>query len=310
MVKVGIQSEGWYDHSNAIASFEYIKSCGFDSVDYNIDEYLDYALCKKMSIEGICPTLFDRSTEELLEFFKPLKEAAEKTGVRIGQMHAPYPCWFDGKEEVNEYILSALDKCFAICEFVGCPAIVVHPQSTDTKAYGWEVNLAFYRRLIPLIKKYHGVKICTENIFAHQGIRFTDGRLCNANEMSLLVDYLNEEAEGDYFGFCFDVGHAILTRRDIKEYLKEMGDRVTLLHIHDNNGEDDQHIIPYSCLYGTDLHCCDWDGFIEGLREINYQGVLSFETARIFSAFPKGAHTAALKLISAIGHDWAERLEQ
>ena len=30
MLKVGVQTGGWYDHDNALKSFEYIKECGFD----------------------------------------------------------------------------------------------------------------------------------------------------------------------------------------------------------------------------------------------------------------------------------------
>ena len=27
MLKIGVQSAGWYDHARALESFEYIKSC-------------------------------------------------------------------------------------------------------------------------------------------------------------------------------------------------------------------------------------------------------------------------------------------
>lgn len=305
MLKVGVQSAGWYDNSEPLKSFEYIKSCGFEAVDFNIDHYLNTG---KLSKEGLMPTFFDQSVEEILAFFTPLKEASEATGVVIAQMHAPFPVWFKEMEDVNEYIRMALDKCFAVCEYVHCPAIVVHPVSRSTKELEWDTNLEMYRSLIPLIKKYSGVKICLENIFSRRANRVIEGRLSNAADACRMIDALNEEAGGNYFGFCLDVGHANLTSRNIYEYVKELGDRLTILHIHDNDARDDLHMIPYSYLTTPSTHVCDWDGFVNALKEIGYKGVLAFETFRIFSAYPKAVHTEALKLISAIGHYWSETI--
>ena len=306
MLKVGVQSAGWYDRNDPLKSFEYIKECGFESIDFNIDHYMSTG---KLAKEGIYPTIFDQPIEESLAFFTPLKEASEKTGVAIGQMHAPFPVWYKDMDEINDHIVMALDKCFAVCEYVGCPAIVVHPVQRSTKEKEWDTNMAIYRRLIPIIKKYKGVKICLENIFSRRPNRVIEGRLANAHDACRMLDLLNEEAGGDYFGFCLDVGHANLTNRNIKEYVKELGSRLTILHIHDNNGLEDLHMIPYSYLATGASHVCDWQGFVEGLKEINYPGVLAFETFRIFSAYPKAVHTQALKLISGIGHYWAELID-
>ena len=83
MLKIGVQSNFWYDRENPLASFEFIKSCGFDAVDFNIDNYLSTA---KLNKEGLQETFFDQSIEEILAYFTPLKEASEKTGVEICQV--------------------------------------------------------------------------------------------------------------------------------------------------------------------------------------------------------------------------------
>ena len=308
MLKVGVQSAGWYDKSAPLESMKYIKECGFESIDFNIDHYLDV---KTMSKTGeVVESLFDKSTEEVVEFFRPLKDASEESGVAIGQMHAPFPVYFEGLDAVNAKIFDALDKCFAVCEFVGCPAIVVHPTKAESREAEWELNLKIYRSLIPVIKKYKGVKICLENIFGRRPGVIMDGRLSIVDDAVRMIDILNEEAGGDYFGFCLDVGHANLTKKNIKEFIKALGKRLTILHIHDNNGLDDMHMIPYSYLATTQSTVCDWDGFVQGLREIGYEGVLAFETFRVMHIYPKAVHTEALKLISAIGHYWAELIDQ
>ena len=233
MLKVGVQSAGWYDRNDHLGSMQYIKECGFEAIDFNIDHYLDV---KTMSKTGeIVESIFDKPTEEVLEFFRPLKEASEESGVYIGQMHAPFPVYFNELDTVNDHIVMALDKCFAVCEFVGCPAIVVHPTKAETREGEWELNLAIYRRLIPIIKKYNGVKICLENIFTRRPGVILDGRLSIVDDACRMIDILNAEAQGDYFGFCLDVGHANLTRKNIKEFMSEyrkFENSVQLVKIH------------------------------------------------------------------------------
>ena len=307
MLRVGVQSAGWYSKDDPDGSFAYIKSCGFNAIDFNIDHYLPTSKLAKE--DGPYTSFFDKDIEEILAFFTPLKEAAEKHDVAIAQMHAPFPIWFKDKDELNDYIFMALEKCLAVCRHVGCPAIVVHPTQRSTKEKEHACNLDNYRRLIPAAKKY-GVKICLENIFMRRPGRIQQGRCSNVEEACWYIDTLNKEAGGDYFGFCLDIGHANLTNRNLCEYIKELGDRLTILHIHDNNGLDDMHMIPYSYLATPTSHVCDWEGFVTGLKEIGYKGALAFETFRIFSAYPRAVWTEALKLIAAIGHYWAERIEE
>ena len=307
MLKIGVQSARWFNKEDPLNSLKYIKECGFDAIDFNIDTYMKTGeLVKK----GIFPTVFDKPLDEFLAFFTPLKEASEATGVAIPQMHAPFPVWHKDQDEINAHIMMALDKCFALCEYVNCPAIVVHPTAGATKEEEWELNLAIYRSLIPVIKKYRGVKICLENLFARRAGRIEEGRFTDAETSCRMIDLLNEEAGGDYFGFCFDVGHAVLTHRNIKEFIKTMGTRLTILHIHDNNGHEDQHVLPYSCLSGADEHVCNWQGFVEGLSEIGYSGTLAFETFRVMSTFPEAVRTELLKLIAGIGRYWAQEIEK
>lgn len=307
MLKVGVSSAGWYHDSDPLGSLEYIKSCGFQSVDFDLSVYLDQ---KKLLAEGIYPTVYDKSVEELLAYFAPLKEASKKTGVVIGQIHAPYPAYYDGRDDLNDYFRAVLDKCFAVCEYLGCPSIVVHPLRGDNHAHELEITLKHYRELIPLIKKYKGVKICLENLFNRHEKRIYGGRLSDVGDARSMLDQLNEEAGGAYFGFCLDVGHTNLTHNNLKNFILEMGDRITNLHIHDNNGTDDLHILPYSCMSAKRHHVCDWEGFVEGLREIGYRGILSFETDLIFQSYPAAVHTEVLRLISAIGRYWSDRITQ
>ena len=307
MLKVGISSCKWYLDDQPLESLSTIRDSGFEAIDFNLSPYFSTTTANK---EGIYPNLFDQSTEQILSFFEPLKEALKATGITISQIHAPYPGWFEGNDALNGYLQMVMDKAFAVCQYLGCPAIVVHPVEGKTSEEEWAFNHAIYQSMIPLVKKYPGVKCCLENLFVHHKGRIIEGRLANADEICRLCDLLNEECGDDCFGICFDVGHAILTGQNIKEYLKKLGHRLTILHIHDNNGQADQHLMPYSCVTNNKRDTvCDWEEFVQGLREISYRGVLSFETDLCLKIYPLAVRTEVLRLISAIGHHWAAEIE-
>ena len=307
MLKVGVQSCGFYRDDDPVGSLNYIKARGFESIDFNIDLKMPIGRLAKQA-HGPYESFFSKSVEEILNFYRPLKEAIAITGVTVDQMHAPFPSYVVGMDELNDYLFEAVVKCMAVCQLIGCPAIVVHPTARSTYQKEWDTNLANYRRLIPAAKKY-GVKICLENISNRRPGRIIEGRLSNASDACLLIDTLNAEAGEELFGFCFDVGHANMTARNMKEYVKELGHRLTILHIHDNDGKEDMHMIPYSYLATPTSHSVDWQGFVEGLKEIGYQGVLGFEICRMWLAYPKAVHDQALELVSGIGHYWAECID-
>lgn len=307
MLKIAVQSGGgWFNEKDPEGSFRYIRECGFDAVDFNINNKLPSDKLKK----GILTDFFDQPIEDIIEYYRPIKEAAEKTGVSFCQMHAPFPLWLADNDVVNDYTIMSVEKICAVCQFVGCPALVVHPVTLydAPKEKEIEVNMNMYRRMIPAGKKY-GVKLCLENLFVSYNGRMVEGSCSTATEACFYIDALNAEANADVFGFCFDVGHANLMGRNMRQYLNALGDRLTVLHIHDNDGANDLHMMPYSYVrnYGKDI-VCDWEGFINGLHDIGYTGAICFETFRVLGSYPKELHADALRLISATGKYFANRV--
>ncbi len=76
-----------------------------------------------------------------------------------------------------------------------------------------------------------GVKILIENI---------------PNELSLpqrLVAFLRYTKVTDV-GLCFDTGHAHMTG-DVAEALETMQEHIVSTHVHDNDGEKDEHLYPF-----------------------------------------------------------------
>lgn len=304
---IAIQSGDWYDESNDEKSIALAKECGVEALDFNID----HVISPNEYVKGKKFPLCDLPTEAFVEKFLPLKAASEKYGICFSQMHAPFPLWFEGKEAETEYLLGVTEKCIAVCDLVGAPAIVVHPYFTDNREKDRKINLKMYRRLMPTAKKY-GVKICLENVFKCIDGKMYDCLCSTAEESCELIDILNAEAGEDIFGFCFDVGHANLLGKDMRAFLNTLGKRLTVLHIHDNNGRGDQHMIPYTQtkdVWGA-TPGTDWESFFLGLRDIGYEGAISFETFRITRHVPKEVLPETLKLITAIGRYFKKRIEE
>ena len=55
--------------------------------------------------------------------------------------------------------------------------------------------------------------------------------------------------------------------------------------------------------------CVDWGGFIQGMRDIAYDGILSFETAGIMLSMPEELKPGAMSYIARTGKYLKEKIE-
>ncbi len=290
--------DGMYDSvSNSEKIFEFAKENGIEALDYSLDRLLPTSLIEK----GDKGKNFVKSTEELLEYFSPVKAAIEKTGMKLVQAHAPFPSFKGVDEEYNEYLKEVIEKCLAICNYLGIGALVVHSYSGIDKSVEREKNLVFYRSLIPAAKKY-GVKICLENLNLTVARHVIGGTCSDADDAIEYIDTLNTEAGEDLFGFCFDLGHANISSINIRDFLRRIGSRLTLVHLHDNDGISDMHRLPMT-VFRT-----DWEGLINGLRDIKYRGPLDFEIGTVFYACKKELIPANMRYTAEVGKYLRERL--
>ncbi len=122
---------------------------------------------------------------------------------------------------------------------------------------------------------------------------------------------MNERFGAEVLGFCFDSGHANLVGLDFESFLRTLGPRLKVLHLHDNDGITDLHQIPYTFAKSRENETStDWGGFLRGLRAIHYEGTLNFETAPVLTAFPDALQASALRVLADIGRYWAEEIRK
>jgi sugar phosphate isomerase/epimerase len=302
---IGVQSGDWYNEADDEASMKYASEIGLEAIEFNMDHLIN----PTEYVQGKRFPLCDKPLEELVAYYAPLKTASEKYNVKIAQMHAPFPIWQENDEKATDYLLQVLEKVCAVCAYVGCSMLIVHPHNTKDEQELWRANLAMYERLIPAAKKYK-VTVCLENLLAMNGDEIVGGVCSSAKQTIELIDTLNEKAGEKVFGFCFDIGHANASSMDVRSYLNSLGDRVTALHIHDNNGKSDAHLIPYTQIrdqWGVELGV-DWEAFLGGLKDIGYQGALIFETFRATNHLPKVVEKQALSLILGIGKYFRDKI--
>lgn len=304
---IGVQSKNIISDDYPIEGFEMLKRAGFNCCDFSLNSYLSNEILYQYRRND----LFDKPLHELKAFFGPHREAAQAADVCINQMHMPYPAYVPGApEEINEYLAKVVaPKSMELCAFFECPYIVVHgfklAEYPGSEQEEWDRTEAFLRSLAPMAKEFN-ITICMENIYAGSGNHIIEGPCCDARKATARIDRINTEYGAEVLGFCFDTGHANLVGLDFEDFITTMGDRLKVLHIHDNDGIEDLHQIPYTFSRGREnKSSTDWDGFLAGLGKIKFDKVLSFETAPALTAFPDRMKQDVLGFIAQIGLFWA-----
>ena len=305
-MKISVESNGVIDVFGIDEGFAILKEAGFEAVDFYLGQYL---ACKEEMDESYYEELCDET--RMMEHYSQVKAASEKYGIEIAQCHAPAPTYVARKERETLIAQKIIRKSIEMCSYLGCKHIVIHPicdgsarYPSLTKEVEIEANITYFSSLIPDLKKYN-VTCCLENSYALDwGTKKSYIGSCSyMNEAVWYIDTLNEMAGEKCFAFCLDIGHAVLLGVDPCYAMEELGHRLEVLHVHDNNGMNDDHIAPY-------LGIVNWKRFIKGLREIDYKGNMNFETVNSCRKVPKELVPAVLKLISATGRYFRDCIEE
>lgn len=155
----------------------------------------------------------------------------------------------DAERRNRETAIDEMKRCLELAERIRPEYVVMHlgnpGDSFNPVAFEYAYAAIFQ------IRKFAGVQIMLENI---------------PNEISTIdrIEEFRSLCQLTDIGICYDSGHGHLQRvtRDL--------DFVAATHIHDNNGEKDEHLWPFE---GT----IEWPALIEKLVLANYQGSFIFE---------------------------------
>ena len=256
-MKIGIEfnifSSGYCRYGDK--KYKKMKEHGFSCIDFN------------MANTNTEIYLSPASDELLLRE----KELAEDAGIEIHQAHGPWRSPpRDTTPEDRAERMDKMKKSIRAASLLGCKNWVIHPLmppgAADTETGGEketrDINLRFMRELLKTAKEY-GVTICLENM---PMAKFS------MSKPAAILSFV-EEIGDENFKICFDTGHAsVFDDLSLCDEVRRLGDKIKVLHIHDNKCGKDLHLMPY---FGS----TDWKAFALSLKDIGYDGVFSLETS-------------------------------
>lgn len=259
-LKIGITntSYGVYKFAEAIKR---IAEQGYDCIDYQgfVDIESDF---------------FKLPEEDFLTAVASHRSLISSHGLEISQAHAPWRTPRDGDPEERKRWILAMKKAIRGTRELGCHRFVVHPLMPymDTAEHPeevWDMNEKFLAELADYAKD-HGVTVCLENM------PFPLFPIATAEHCVNMVDKLNREN----LKICLDTGHAaIFEGSDVARAVRTIGQRLEAVHIHDNMGREDEHLIPGDGII-------DWDGLANALKEVSFNKVISLETSPKHKQYP------------------------
>lgn len=237
------------------------------------------------------------NSSEYKSHIKELKKIADSCGVPFEQAHSPFPSAKDGNCEYNEKIFEKLKRSLEIAGMLDAKICVVHP--VVFKENQFEKNMELYHSLEPYAADY-GVKIALENMWGWDDVqKKIVPNVCSvAEEFNRYVDELNPA----HFTACLDLGHCGLVGETAGGMIRQMGQRLGCLHIHDNDNFNDSHTLPY-------LDEMDWDDILKALGEIDYQGHFTYEADNFLLKFPDDLLPACEKFMHDVGRSMIEKIE-
>ena len=202
------------------------------------------------------------------------KELAERSGLVLHQAHAPVIAQEKPyTEEQRTKLMEGIKRAVRLCGVADIHFLVVHPlmvngwsdRGSEIAKDTFEQNVKLLTELGDYAKDFD-VTICYENMPC---IGFS---ISHPHEVAEVVRTVNHPN----VAVCLDTGHTMAFRcgKDIDEQIKEVGDLIKVLHVHDTYGNADQHNLP-------GIGCTDWTAVRDALHEIGYEGVFSLELNRI-----------------------------
>lgn len=228
---------------------------------------------KRFIDNGIyCTELSDEHGFELLSRNDDVLETAQnfanflkEYNFEISQGHL----WLKIKICADDTALEELFKWIDMYEEIGIKNMVLHCDNLTETNLGREEKIEKNIEKLQILAEYiknKEITVCLENLRPQSP---EETELVDRSADDLL--YIIERIGSSKFGICLDTGHLNLTDKNQREFILKAGDKLKALHIADNDGNTDQHLMPFN--RGT----VDFPEIIKALKEIKYNGIFNLE---------------------------------
>ncbi|MBQ2945003.1 MAG: sugar phosphate isomerase/epimerase [Clostridia bacterium] len=259
--------------------YKALEECGISAFDFTISNTNDelYSLCE----------------EDFLKRLSLEHEIAKRHGVEIYQTHGPWRIPIDDStEETRAERMEKMKLALKGTRVLGAKCMVIHPimpfgtddiekhKEAETKA----LNTVFMRELASTAEQ-EGVTLCLENL------PFPSFSLAKPDKVCELIREINS----DFCKMCFDAGHAnVFPELTVANEMKKHGALIRALHLHDNDGHGDNHLMP---CFGR----LDWISLGKVYSELELSCPFNYEAAPPRNA-PLPIFKAYLKSMVDIAH--------
>jgi len=218
------------------------------------------------------------------EDYRLQPDFARREGLFVENIHAQFGgihhIWEDNAagQAVFDYHLQCVDDCAAH----EIPTMVVHahkrgvPMPADTR-----LGFDRFRRIADRAEQ-KGIDVAMEN-------------QRSATQMTLAARLL-EGIDSPRFGFCLDSGHHHAREAPEEDMLARFGHRLMSLHLHDNHGTDDRHLLPFD---GT----ADWPAQMRAIAATGYGGPTALEV------LPRGYENLSPEEFLALAYERAKQID-
>jgi sugar phosphate isomerase/epimerase len=219
---------------------------------------------------------------------KDLNLRMTNNGIRICSIHVPFRAGVDISAAEPGPAQAALDlykQCIDAAEELSAAAVIFHPgpDRTGDDVRRKDILTGQMTKLAEYIGS-RNIKLAVENLRNE----FLNGALGHSLDM----------IRNPKYGLCFDTSHDNLTSRPL-EILKKYGGRMIATHVSDNNGREDDHLLPFE-------GGIDWKKFSGIFARIKFSGPFLLEVEMRESAykdpdeFLRQAFTRGQKLLDLI----------
>jgi sugar phosphate isomerase/epimerase len=138
------------------------------------------------------------------------------------------------------------------------------------------------RKTLDALQPYalaRGVRIALENLIDFRGVATGTVTKAEAIDNFDLILQVYEHYPPEYISFCYDSGHAILGYSRLAR-LAPLLSRLAVLHLHDNDGQDDQHRLVFD-------GAVDWTFAAKLIAAAPYTKPMSYEVSMRNAGIPE-----------------------
>ena len=197
--------------------------------------------------------------ENVVATGRAFKEFLSENDFDMSQGHL----WLYARICTDQGAIEKLCQWIDLYEAVGVKNMVLHCDVLGFDESRYEKCAAENIEKLKIVAEYikdKDITICIENLGPQYVITSIDR-----------ISYILDGVGSDKLGICLDTGHLHLNGKSQREYILKAGKRLRAVHIADNEGQWDQHLMPYTS--GK----IDFTEVVSALREIGYDGIFNLE---------------------------------